>query len=274
MKNNVLLMLAVLFFILIISGTGMAEEKVIIAGTGDSQELLRALAKAFEQANPGRKVVVPDSIGSSGGIRAVHKGEAGMARTARPMNEKEKKFNLNYKVFAHSPVVFVANANVRNVNNLSMRQIVGIYSGKITSWSELGGEKGPIYIANREEGDSSRSVLEREIPEFKEIKSFAGQTINSTPETVRTIVKNKNTIGYVPLSMVKDKQMKVMKIEGIYPSFKNVQNSSYRLRIPFALVWKGQMNALSKDFADFIFSPEGHKIIEEHGAYPVSQARD
>ncbi len=251
-----------------------AGERIIISGSGDSQALLLSMASAFERANPGTKIVVSKSIGSDGGIRSVEKGEADLGRIARLITARDSKFNLNHVVFAYSPVVFICNANVKKVNNLSYAQIVGIYSGRIISWNELGGEKGPIYVANREEGDSSRTAIEETVPGFRDIASFAGEVIRTTPENIRIVEKYRNTIGYGPLSMVKGRRLKVLKVEAVYPSLRNVQSGKYNLFIPFSLVWKGQLRGLSKSFVDFIFSPQGQRITADNGAAPVVKPRE
>ncbi len=264
--KKILILAAINVLIFAAVSSSLAEEKIVICGTGDSQRMLEALAAAFEKANPGTKVDIPDPIGTSGAIKAIAEGRANLGRTARPIKEKEKVYNLNYKVFANTPVVFAVNPNVKGVDNLTFEQIVGIFSGKITSWAALGAEDRKIYLAQREKGDSSRTVLEENLPGWKEIEQFPGEEIFTTPEAISTVVKYENTIGYLPLSALKGTNLLVMKVGGVYPSMDNVMNGSYKLVIPLGLVWKGELKGLAKDFVDFIFSPEGKKIIAENGA--------
>ena len=133
-------------------------ESLTIAGTGDSQELLRALAEKFEENHPQVDVIVPDSVGSSGGIREVLDGKSQLARIARPLTEKEISLDFHEVVFARSPVVFVVHPSVTAVDNLSYAQVIAIYSGEIQNWQQLGGEDKTLYVVNREGGDSSRVV--------------------------------------------------------------------------------------------------------------------
>jgi phosphate transport system substrate-binding protein len=271
---NRLTVLAVMLLLIVSPYAAAARERIIISGSGDSQALLRAMASAFERANPGTEIVMAKSIGSDGGIRAVERGNADLGRIARLVTERDSKFNLNHIVFAYSPVVFICNRNVRKVDNLTYAQIVGIYSGRITSWSDLGGEKRPIYVANREEGDSSRNAIEETVPGFKDIVTFAGEVIKTTPENMQIVEKYRDTIGYGPLSMLRGRRLKVLKVEGVSPSLRNVQSGKYNLFIPFSLVWKGQLQGLSKRFVDFIFSPQGRKIIADNGSAPVVKPRE
>ena len=52
-------------------GTAFGATTLTIEGTGASQDILRSVAKAFTEANPGITVNVPDSIGSGGGVKAL-----------------------------------------------------------------------------------------------------------------------------------------------------------------------------------------------------------
>ena len=52
------------------------EAVLTIPGTGDSQDVLRLLAERFQRDNPDVTVEIPDSVGSTGGIRLVQIGRA------------------------------------------------------------------------------------------------------------------------------------------------------------------------------------------------------
>ncbi len=246
-----------------------ANESVLVCGTGDSQDLLRILARSFEKSHPGIEVEVPDSIGSSGGIRKTAEGQCDLGRVARPLQEKEKKYNLAYRVFAYSPAVLVANANVKDVDSLTIEEITGIFSGTIKRWSELGGHDAPIYIAKREPGDSSRAILESHIPALRKLQVWAGKTTYSTAEEVETVGRYADTLGFAPLSMAQGRNLRVMKINGIAPTAANVRNGTYRYVLPLALVWKENRSRAAKGFADFLFGPEARQLMLEHGALPA-----
>lgn len=246
-----------------------ANESVLVCGTGDSQDLLRILARSFEKSHPGLEVEVPDSIGSSGGIRKTAEGLCDLGRVARPLQEKEKKYHLVYRVFAFTPVVLTANANVTDVDNLTIEEITGIFSGRIRRWSELGGHDAPIYIAKREPGDSSRTILENHIPALRKLQVWAGETTYSTAEEVETVARYADTLGFAPLSMVEGRNLKVMKINTIAPTAANVRNGAYRYVLALALVWKEDRSRAAATFTDFLFSPTARRLILEHGALPA-----
>ncbi|MEW6600551.1 MAG: substrate-binding domain-containing protein [Nitrospirota bacterium] len=262
--------LLLLVLTIIFTGTsGLGAQKITVCGTGDSQSLLTIIAREFMKENSGVIVEIPDSIGSRGGIRSTADGDCDLGRTARPFREDELKYELGYRVFAYSPVVFAVNPKGVGVHNLSTHQIIGIYSGKIASWKEVGGKDEKLYIANREKGDSSRIILEEHLEGFKDIQSFAGKIIYTTPETADTIAEYESTIGYVPLSLALYKHLNVMSIDGISPSVENVQNGTYKYSSPFGIVWKGKPSAPANAFLEYLFSPAAQKLIIHFGAVPA-----
>ncbi len=72
---------------LFITTHAAADQRVTICGTGDSQAMLRSLALAYEKQHPGVSIDVPDSNGSSGGIKATASGKCDLGRVARPLQE-------------------------------------------------------------------------------------------------------------------------------------------------------------------------------------------
>jgi phosphate transport system substrate-binding protein len=245
-----------------------AQELVRLCGTGDSQDLLRKIAAVFAKANPGVAVQVPDSIGSDGGVKAAAAGECEIGRVARPLKDKEKELNLVYKVFAYSPVLLVVNTDV-TVNELTGKQIVDIYSGKVTSWGEVGGIPAKITVVNREAKDSSRNQLNEGIPGFKAIEKPVGMVAKTTPEAVETLMKTTKAIGYLPAAMAKDMPLKVLKVDGVAPTPASVVEGKYPVVSPFGLVWKGELKGAAARFIDFLKSPDAKKIIIDYGIVPA-----
>jgi len=250
---------------------GTLHGKLVVEGTGDSQNLFRSFARFFGKLHPGVIIAIPESIGSGGGIRKVVNGEIELARVARRLKEGDKKHGLTYKQFAKSPLVVAVNPSVKAIENLTAREIVGIYSGTITNWAQLGWRDSKIYPIGREPGDSSRSVLRNQLPGFKDIEKTKAKVFYSTSETVRALAAHKNTIGYTPLASIKNAGLKTIKIDGLYPSEENVREGKYRYTVPFGIVYKGDLSPLAKAFVDFIYSPDGQEIIKEYSCVPVDK---
>ena len=245
-------------------------ERLVIPGTGDSQKLLREAARLFEQEHPQVVIDIPDSVGSVGGIKRVLNGHAPLARIARQLSDSEQASGLNSLVFAYTPIVFVANLPEQCANNLTTAEIIDIYSGKITSWQKLGNcPDHKIYVANREEGDSSRLLIEAKLPGFKDIQKFAGKIIYSTPETLHTIEDHPYTIGYLPLAMLKNSHLSRFTLNGLHPTVENLVANTYSLAVPLGFVWKDQPTGVYGQFIEFLFSARGQQLLRAHDSVPV-----
>jgi phosphate transport system substrate-binding protein len=252
----------------IVSICAASAEELVIAGTGDSQNMLRLIAPAFEKIYPEIKVKIPNSVGSSGGISAVTAGQVSLARTARRVKSSEAADLVEYR-FAISPVVFVAHPSAGGVSNVESTQVMDIYAGKITDWMALNGPSNRLYAVNREKGDSSRNVLEKVLPGLSGLDSKA-KVFYSTPETVSALNDHQYTFGYLPMSEAAHANLKVLTVDGIQPSMENIITGKYPYVVDYYFVSKGDAKGVAKAFIDFTRSELSQKIISDFGVVPVS----
>ena len=245
-----------------------------IPGTGACQVLLKRVARAFNAKYPDQQVLIPNSVGSSGGIRAVRGDRAILARVAQPLKGKEKTYGLSYLVFAKDMVVFTVGAKV-TVKNLTTAQLLDLYSGKITNWRELGGKPGLVRLLVRQPGDSSLRVIQEELPAFREIVFPASaKSIHTDPQVLELVQKYKHSICWLTFSALKGAHSPVypLALDGVAPTLENAQSHTYKLLEPYALIFKKErLNDLARIFINFIFSKECQQLMKEYGVTPVNK---
>jgi phosphate transport system substrate-binding protein len=244
--------------------------KLIIEGSGDSQELLRAIARRFEDLHPGTDIDIPDGIGNRGGIESALGNKVQLARVSRPLNEGEKSRGLTYRAFAKSPVVFATHPRVR-LTGLSAEHIAGIYSGKFVNWKQLGGAASRIYPVGRESTDPGRTAINEHLPGFGDIRNPVNKTYYTASGIVETIARHEGAIGHASMAMVKKTGLKVLKVDGVYPLTMNIRNGTYKMVITFAIVYRGNISPLALAFVDFLYSREAQKIIIQYGCMPAGK---
>lgn len=153
----------------------------------------------------------------------------------------------------------------------SMILVTGCAAGKESSSN--------INLVSREDGSGTRGafteitgVLEKDSDGNKVDRTSEEAIIqNSTSGVMQTIEGDPNAIGYVSLSSAND-SVKVLKIEGVAAISENIKNGSYKLARPFNVVFKKDLNALSKDFLNFILSADGQEIVQENGLTAYSNS--
>lgn len=248
-------------------------QKITIAGTGDSQILLRKLVESYRKNHSDCMIDIPDSVGSSGGVKALAANQVDMARVARPLKPREEKYNLSYRPFARSPIVCVVHETVQGIESLSHDQLVKIYAGTLKNWQDLGARTGKIYPVAREEGDSSFGVLKKHIPGLKDIAEFQAKICFTTPETVATLIQYPGTIGFLPLSMVPKEGLRILMVNKVKPTAENVAHGLYPYVVPFALVYRQEeLHGLRLDFLNYLFTEEARTVMIKNGTFPWNQS--
>jgi phosphate transport system substrate-binding protein len=249
-----------------------AAKELSVPGTGACEGILNEVATAFNSANPGYVVVIPESTGSSGGIRSVGEDEAVLGRVAKAIKDEEYGYGLTYTEFARDMVVFAVSGDV-DVTGLTKAQLLGIFSGEVENWNEVGGSDGVINVFIREPGDSSLEVIQKSIPSFKDIEYAShAKMLYHDYEMVEMLEKYKNSIGFITSSSLLGTSIKALALDGVVPTKENVLSGEYKLSGNYAFVYKeGNLNEIAEKFMDFVFSDAGTQVIEGNGLIAVGK---
>jgi phosphate transport system substrate-binding protein len=236
-----------------------ADDKLVIPGTGDSQDLLRELATLYQHQRPGKVVEIPDSTGSSGGIESAGTRDTPLGRTAvRPSaTDHEKHGGLFYREFARMPLVFVVHQDVK-LAALTQDQICDIYAGKTTNWEDLGGPNVAIKVQTRPEDGSNMVTIREKIGCFKDLQiASAGELNQRTGDMIASIGKP-GAIGFMPLSEARKNKFATLKLGTQDPT-----SPSYTLWISLGFVHKDPLDGAAKDFVDFLGTAPAQAVIKK-----------
>ncbi|MDN4493784.1 PstS family phosphate ABC transporter substrate-binding protein [Ureibacillus aquaedulcis] len=185
--------------------------------------------------------------------------------------------DLNLNPIGKEAFVFFVNQK-NKIDGLSSEQLKGIYSGEVTDWEEVGGEKDAIRAFQRPEDSGSQSALqsfmgEKPIMEAptEDIASGMGGIISEVAQ-----YKNfKNAIGYTfrfySTEMVRNNKIKLLEIDGVAPTKDNIRNNRYPITTDFYIVTAGTDNPNVQKLIDWILSPQGQGLVEEAGYVPVKE---
>src|SRR5262249_8086617 len=234
---------------------------------GDSQDVLRALAKAYTAQFPERSVVVPDSIGSDGGVKVVGTGQSPIGRVARLPNVQEVAHYgpFEYVEFARVPVVFVVGSQA-GVRNLSQHQICGLFSGGITNWKDVGGNDVLVDVQSRPNGSNLQTIT-------KNVPCFAGLSVTPNAnynernaDLVASMKRFAGAIGFMPLSEAVLYGYQAVALDGVLPTM-----PGYPLGIGLGFVHKGALSPGIQAFLNYLRTEAAHTIMRTTGHVPVAQ---
>ncbi|HWO75421.1 MAG TPA: PstS family phosphate ABC transporter substrate-binding protein [Bacillus sp. (in: firmicutes)] len=207
-------------------------------------------------------------------------GEADIIFIAQPSQgqmdmAKRMGIELHMTPIGREAFVFFVHSD-NPVDELTIEQIQGIYSGKITNWNQVGGKDEEIRAFQRPEGSGSQSALLNLMgntplmdPPSEDIVSAMGGIIRET-----TNYQNRtNAIGYsfrfFSQQMVQDGKIKFIAVEGVEPSKENIKNGTYPIIGEFYAITSSTGNPHVEEFIEWMQSEQGQKIIDLTGYVPV-----
>ncbi len=260
-------LLAALFLVLWAQAAA-CQERVVLAGTGDGQEVFEHLARAYMRAYPDRAVDVPPTVGSSGGVRCAAAGTCDIARLARPLRDKELRFQLEYRPLGRVPVVFASHPGVK-VARLTRAQAVGVLSGGITNWKALGGPDHRICVVQREASEAPQGALSAYLTELADHVPV-GKVAYEAGEALADIADNEFSFGIVSLPAARARGLNILWIEGLEPDASGAVRPDYPLLMTHGLAWLPEPSPAARRFLDFALGPEGRAALAELDILPVA----
>jgi phosphate transport system substrate-binding protein len=245
---------------LVLGGCGQGASRTITeAGSTTVQPLAEKLAAVFMQKNPGVTITIQGG-GSSVGIKSAADGTVDIGAASRELNPDEPK--LVKHLLAKDGIAIVVHPS-NHVNGLTKDQIIKVFAGEITNWSELGGSSGTITVVSREEGSGTRGAFEEMVMGKTLITDKA--ILQPSNGALRTSVSTTPlAIGFLSLGYV-DNTVKALAVNGVACTQENCKSGEYPIVRPLYFLTKEQPTGLVKAFLDFCTSSEGQKIVQDEG---------
>ena len=269
------------------------EEKTIISikGSDTMVNLAQKWAEVYMQKNPNVSIQVTGG-GSGTGIAALLNGTTDLADASREMKEDEietaKQKGITpvvYDVALDGIAVIVHPGN--KVDNLTIKQLGDIFSGKITNWKQLGGADMPITLYGRENSSGTYEFFKEHVLG----KDESGRQIDYSPTTQvlqgtaalgEAVARDVKGIGYGGVGYFAErKDVKILHLKkdadspAISPSdngkvnYDAIWNGTYSISRYLYCYTNGKATGELKNYIDFILSPEGQKIVESMEYIPL-----
>ncbi len=277
-KNGVKVALATVTMACALQGAKPALAGTVTVKGSDTMVVLgQRWAEEFMKKHTATTIQVTGG-GSGTGISALINGTTDVCEASRAMKDAEKK-QLADKAGAPPVEITVAKdglsvyVNDTNpINELTMDQLKAIFTGKVTSWKELGGADSKIIPYSRENSSGTYVFFKEHVLQNADYTPRA-QAMPGTAAVVNAVVKEKFGIGYGGAAYAKG--IKVLKIKkdaaatAIAPADKTIKDGTYPLSRPLFFYVRAKPSAEISAFTDWVLSAEGQGIVTKVGYFPI-----
>lgn len=254
------------------TGLSSAEPAITLnwVGCGISKKAyVTDLAREFEKKTNIRINI--QGGGATKGIREVVKGAADLGGSCRyHLPDDPRETSAGLEPVAWDALVVITNKS-NPVDNLSIEQIKGIYTGKIKNWKQVGGSDAAIDLYDRKGKHSGVGRTFRKLVFANFNQEFAStRSFKSSGPLEKAIIENPNAVGITGISSARLREVKILKLDNIYPSYENVEDGGYQLYRPLYITYNPTSEKIDavKQFISFCHSKEGRAIMRDNGTLP------
>lgn len=246
--------------------------KVMSRTTGIKEEEAQLYVNASKTANSWRNIV-------NGGTDVLLVYE--MPDSVREEVEASG-VELTITPIGRDALVFIENEQ-NPVNNLTKEQILDIYTGKITNWSEVGGDNKEIVAFQRDTTSGSQTLFDKLIKGDAELMEAPTELkpgmMGGLIEGIADYNNSGNAIGYSVYYYVSEMYsqpgLKLISVDGVMPGFDTIADNSYKYTNEFYAVIRSAEPEDSKARAlyNWIISKEGYECLKDTGYVPVNKIK-
>ncbi|UZH07589.1 phosphate ABC transporter substrate-binding protein PstS family protein [Heyndrickxia coagulans] len=251
------------------SGNGTKQESITAVGSTALQPLVQEAAAQYMNDHPGATINVQGG-GSGTGLSKVAEGAVQIGNSDVFAEEKD---GIDASKITDHKVAVVGFAPVANqdigVDNLTKQQLIGIFTGKIKNWKEVGGKDLKIVVINRAEGSGTRAVFEKQA--LDGATAVKAQEQDSSGTVQKIVNETPGAISYLAFSYINNK-VKALKVDGVEPAEENVKTNKWKIWAYEHMYTKGKATGLTKKFIDYMLSDEVQKnLVPKLGYMPISE---
>ena len=218
--------------------------------------------------------------GSGTAFTGLLKGVADMGMSSRKIKDKEREELMpivgDLTVPGSEHVLgldglAIITSPTNDISSVSIDQLVEIFSGKITNWSQLGGKDLPIKVYARDDKsgtwDSFKSMV---LDAHKAELLPTAIRIESSSELSDAVARDSGAIGFIGLPYVRKAKLiavsSTAKDKAIMPTHFTVSTEDYALARRLYFYTPHTVNNIEADeFVRFIATERAQSIVEEVG---------
>jgi len=262
---------------------GITRSVITVKGSDTMVNLAQKWAEVFMQNNPGASIQVTGG-GSGTGVAALLNGTTDLATSSRELKESElenaksRGIQPNVIEVALDGLAIIVHPD-NKFDNITIKQVSDIFSGKIKNWKELGGPDLPITLYGRENSSGTyeffkEHVLGRDENGRQIDYATSTQVLQGTAALGEAVARDIKAIGYGGVGYFAERNdVKILHVKqddnspAISPSedgkvnYEAIWSGDYSISRYLYSFTNGEPQGALKNFIEFILSEEGQKLV-------------
>jgi len=254
---------------------------ITVKGSDTMVHLVSNWAEVFMNQHSGAEVSVTGG-GSGTGIAALLNGTTDLCAASRQIKDKEVELAQQKNI--HPKEIAVARDGIavvvhpdNPVNELTIKQLGDIFTGRSRRWSEVGGSDGEILVLSRESSSGTYAFFQETVLDKQDYTQEA-KLLPATSSIIQSASTDKTAIGYVGLgyALAAKDQVKIIAVKAddnspaVLPSDETVKSGQYPIARALYFYLNGDPQGTIKEFIDFCLNPQGQKIVTETGYIAIN----
>jgi len=236
-----------------------ATGSITAAGSTALQPLVAKAGTDYQAACAGSTVNVQGG-GSGTGLTQVSQGAVQIGDsdvTAESKLASPDASALVDHIVAKQGWVMVVNTDVTGVTNLTTAQATDIWTGRVTNWKDVGGPDEAIVLVLRPESSGTRSTFKKLVLGGAQEATGQALTEDSNGAVVTALKSTPGSTSVIGFAYYQQNlgQVTALQLDGVAATVANMKAGTYKLAADGHMYTKGQPDALTKSFLDYMLGP-------------------
>lgn len=246
------------------------------------------VAEAAEilRAERGWRITVDTQGGSAGGISMLADGQVDLGMSSKHVGEDERKrfpaVRFVETRIGEDAVALIVSRDVweGGVRSLTREQARGIYEGRITRWTELGGPDRRIVFFNKEPGRGTWEVFTHWVyGDSRKAPKVSFPEVGANEEARNKVASTRGALSQLSASWADGRTVFALAIRDergdvIEAVPDQIATRRYPLSRPLYLVTAGPPAGRAKEFVEFMLTPRGQALVRKHGYLSIDQLKE
>ncbi|MDR0199288.1 MAG: phosphate ABC transporter substrate-binding protein [Streptococcaceae bacterium] len=268
MKKKFLIALLAFTGLVALTACGNGKQQITAGGSTALQPLVEQASIDYMKLHPSEIIMVQGG-GSGVGLAQVAAGSFQIGNSdifaeEKPGIDASKLIDNKVAVVGIAPIV---NSKL-GLSNLTQTQLISIFTGKVTNWSQVGGPNEAITVIGRTAGSGTRVNFDKY--GLNGSTELNGPTQDASGSVVQLVSQTPGAISYVSFSYKDKPGVKALEIDNVAPNYKNVSENYWKIwAYEHMYLNKAKDNTTEQDFINFISSDKAH-IFAKLGYFSIN----